>query len=302
MSVDDVRLFFRVAMKSGNRFIRCLGMGGIFCLLAGAAVVPWPAVAAAGYPERIVSLAPNITEILYDLGMESRIAAVTDYCDYPPAAARKPRVGGFANPSLESIVAQRPDCVVMTEDGNPRILDRRLKALGIRTYVFKARRIQDLPREIRAMGLTLGAGPAADRRADWIEKQIRRIAEKSSTASPGRIRKALFIFQPVPLIAAGKGTTVDDAFAILGVCNIAAMGTTRYPKYSLEEIIRHRPDVLFFGKGRGMQERIKPLMERLSTLEAVRSGRVFFVGDAILRLGPRIAAGLEEMAACLDVR
>jgi len=280
----------------------CLRMKKILYLLSGFALALWPAVAAAGYPERIVSLAPNLTEILYDLGIESRIAAVTDYCDYPPAAAIKPRIGGFANPSLEAIVAQRPDCVVMTEDGNPRILDRRLRDMGIRTHIFKARRIQDLPREIRIMGRTLGVGHMADRRADQIEVQIRRIADSSKSASRGRIKKALFIFQPFPLIAAGKGTTVDDAFAILGVDNIAATGSTRYPKYSLEEIIRLRPDALFFGKGRGMEERIKPLMERLSTLEAVRSGRVFFIGDAILRLGPRIAAGMEEMAACLNAR
>ena len=95
---------------------------------------------------------------------------------------------------------------------------------------------------------------------------------------------------------------MDDAFAILGIDNVAAAAPTRYPKFSLEEVIRLRPDALFFGKGRGMEERIKPLMERLATLESVRAGRVFFIGDAVYRLGPRIAASLEEMAACLDAR
>jgi iron complex transport system substrate-binding protein len=282
-------------------FIRRLRLRMVVGLLGGVAALLIPAAAAADYPERIVSLAPNLTEILYDLGIENRIAAVTDFCDYPPGARSKPRIGGFANPSLEAIVSRRPDWVVMTEDGNPRVLDRRLRALGIRTYIFKARRIQDLPQEIRTMGRILGVGTAADRMADQIETRIRRIADSSKAASRGKIKKALFIFQPVPLIAAGKGTTVDDAFAILGINNIAAAGPTRYPKYSLEEIIRLRPDALFFGKGRGMEERIKPLMERLATLEAVRAGRVFFVGDAIFRLGPRIASGLEEMAACLDI-
>ena len=226
-------------------------------------------------PERIVSLAPNLTEILYDLGVENRIAAVTDYCDYPPGAGTKPKIGGFVNPSLEAIVSLRPDWVVMTEDGNPQVLERRLRTLGIRTYVFKARRIKDLPQEIRTMGRILGVGTAADRRADWIETRIRRIGEGTDTASRRRVRKAIFIVQPAPLIAAGKGTTIDDAFAILGIDNIAAAGKTRYPKYSLEEIIRLEPDALFFGRGHGVEERSKPLLERLSTLDAVRSGRVF---------------------------
>ena len=295
-------MFLKAGMKSKKRFVSRLWLKMVVCLLGGGASLWIPAAATAASPGRIVSLAPNLTEILYDLGVENRIAAVTDYCDYPPGARTKPKIGGFANPSLEAIVSLRPDWVVMTEDGNPQVLERRLRTLGIRTYIFKARRIKDLPQEIRTMGRILGVGSAADRRADWIETRIRRIGEGTETASRRRFRKAIFIVQPTPLIAAGKGTTIDDAFTILGIDNIAAAGKISYPKYSLEEIIRLGPDALFFGRGRGMEERAKPLIERLSTLDAVRSGRVFFVGEAIYRLGPRIATGLEEMAACLDAR
>ena len=295
-------MFLKAGMKSKKRFVSRLWLKMVVCLLGGGAALWIPAAATAASPGRIVSLAPNLTEILYDLGVENRIAAVTDYCDYPPGARTKPKIGGFANPSLEAIVSLRPDWVVMTEDGNPRVLERRLRTLGIRTYIFKARRIKDLPQEIRTMGRILGVGTAADRRADWIETRIRRIGEGTHPASRRRFRKAIFIVQPTPLIAAGKGTTIDDAFTILGIDNIAAAGKISYPKYSLEEIIRLGPDALFFGRGRGMEERAKPLIERLSTLDAVRSGRVFFVGEAIYRLGPRIATGLEEMAACLDAR
>jgi len=97
-------------------------------------------------------------------------------------------------------------------------------------------------------------------------------------------------------------TTEKCGFTILGIDNIAAAGKARYPKYSLEEIIRLEPDALFFGSGRGMEERSKPLLERLLTLDAARSGRVFFVGEAIYRLGPRITSSLEEMTVCLDTR
>lgn len=289
-------------MKFTNGFVAHLRQKMAVCLLGAGAALSLPAVAAAVPPGRIVSLAPNLTEILYDLGVENRIAAVTDYCDYPPGAGTKPKIGGFANPSLEAIVSLHPDWVVMTEDGNPQVLERRLRSFGIGTYIFRARRIRELPQEIRAMGGILGVGPAADRRAEEIETGIRRLAEAAGRASRRRAGKAIFIVQPTPLIAAGKGTTIDDAFAILGIENIAASGKTRYPKYSLEEIIRLGPDALFFGGGRGMEERSKPLLEKLSTLDAVRRGRVFFVGDAIYRLGPRIVSGLEEMAACLDTR
>lgn len=293
-------MFNKAAVETVGLCLRVLGMKAVAVLAGLLAASTWTAAAAAGYPERIVSLAPNLTEILYDIGVDDRVVAVTDYCDHPPEAVRKPKIGGFVNPSLEAIVSQRPDCVVMTEDGNPRALDLRLRELGIRTHVFRARRIQDLPREIRAMGVALGARVVAEQRAAWIETRIRRIAESVRTGSRGAVRKAIFVFQPAPLIAAGKGTTVDDAFAILGIENIASTGPTRYPKYSLEEIIRLQPDAFFFGKGRGMEERIKSLTERLSSLDAVREGRIYFIGDAVFRLGPRIAYGLEEMAACLQ--
>jgi iron complex transport system substrate-binding protein len=299
---EGVGVFLNTRMKFRNLFVLLPWLTGIVYLLGGLVALWMPAAATAGSPVRIVSLAPNLTEILYDLGVENRIVAVTDYCDYPPGARIKPKIGGFANPSLEAIVSLRPDWVVMTEDGNPRALERRLKTLGIRTYIFKTRQINELPQEIRTMGRILGVGAVADGRADWIETRTRLIREGTNRASQRRVRKAIFIVQPTPLIAAGKGTTIDDVFAILGIDNIAAAGKTRYPKYSLEEIIRLEPDVLFFGKGRGMEERSKPLLEKLSTLDAVRSGNVFFVGDAIYRLGPRIVSGLEEMAACLDTR
>ena len=295
-------MFLKGGMKSKKRFVSRPWLKMAVYLLGGGAVLWMSATAAADSPGRIVSLAPNLTEILYDLGVENRIAAVTDYCDYPPGARTKPKIGGFVNPSLEAIVSLRPDLVVMTEDGNPQVLDRRLRTLGIRTYIFKARRIKELPQEIRIIGRILGVGTAADRRADWIETRIRWIGEGTDTASRRRFRKAIFIVQPTPLIAAGKGTTIDDAFTIFGIHNNSAAGKTRYPKYSLEEIIRLGPDALFFGRGRGMAERAKPLIERLSTLDAVRLGKVFCVGEAIYRLGPRIVSGLEEMAACLDTR
>jgi iron complex transport system substrate-binding protein len=295
-------VFCNARMKFSDRFVPRLRLKIIAYLLGGGASLLMQTAAVAASPERIVSLAPNVTEILYDLGVENRIVAVTDYCDYPPGARTKPKVGGFANPSLEAIVSLRPDWVVMTEDGNPQVLERRLRTLEIRTYIFKARRIKDLAQEIRTMGRILGVGTAADSRADWIETRIRRIGEGRDTASRRRVGKAIFIVQPTPLIVAGKGTTIDDAFTILGIDNLAAAGKTNYPKYSLEEFIRLRPDTLFFGRGRGMEERVKPLIQRLSTLDAIRSGNVFFIGEAIYRLGPRIVTGLEEMAVCLDTR
>src|SRR5512137_2365476 len=130
-------------------------------------------------PTRIVSLAPNITEILYDLGLGDRVVAVTDYCDYPPAVKAKPRVGGFTNPSLEAIVAARPDLVILTDDGNPRAIYNRLKDLGIPCHVFSARRLKELPRGIRDLGTVLGVEKQASVLAGRIEKDMAALEKKA---------------------------------------------------------------------------------------------------------------------------
>ncbi|MHB8091129.1 MAG: ABC transporter substrate-binding protein [Syntrophales bacterium] len=258
-----------------------------------------PQVMADYPPQRIISLAPNLTEIICDLGLEKRIVAVTDYCDYPPGVASKPKVGGFANPSLEVIVSLKPDLVVMTMDGNPQALEVRLRKMGIKTYIFQARRINELPGAIRGLGDALGVGREADLRARWFEVKLRGFERRKQELLQKRSKKAVFVVQSLPFMAAGKGTIMDDAFEILGMENIAAAGGSGYNKFSLEEIIRLAPDALFFGKGDGMGERAKPLLKRLAVLPAVREGKVFFLDEAVYRLGPRIISVLQEMSDCL---
>jgi len=266
--------------------------------LTAAALLGPPEVMAAA-PQRIVSLAPSLTEIICDLGLESRIVAVTDYCDYPAGVIKKPKVGGFSNPSLETIVSLKPDLVVMTVDGNPQLLDIRLRKMGRKTYIFRARRIKELPDAMRGLGRALGVGQTAEVRATWFEGELRSLERRKRALSKTSPRTAVFVVQPVPLIAAGKETLADDAFEILGIENIGATGGSGYPKFSLEEIIRLSPDAFFFGRGNGMEGRAQPLLKRLAVLPAVRDKKVFFLDEAVYRLGPRIINVLKEMSNCL---
>jgi iron complex transport system substrate-binding protein len=100
--------------------------------------------AAAEPPKRIISLAPNITEILFAMGLGDRIAGVTSYCDFPEDAKKKPKVGGMSNPSLEAVVSLKPDMVVMTTTAIPGVR-RKARSLRIRTYIFRARKLSELP-------------------------------------------------------------------------------------------------------------------------------------------------------------
>jgi iron complex transport system substrate-binding protein len=256
-------------------------------------------------PQRIVSLAPSTTEILFALGLGDRIVGVTSFCDYPEEAKKKPKIGGMSNPSLEAVITMKPDLVVMTTDGNPKEFEARLRSLKIRIYVFTARRISELPQGIREMGKALQVKEKADKLAREIEVRIVKLTmdRKSFLVSrPSSLRKkVLFIVWPEPLIVAGPGTVMDDAVRLLGYENIAGSAQAAYPKYSIEEVIREAPDFLIIGKGSGMDMRTvsQGILKKLTSVPAVKNGSVFYVSDSLYRLGPRVVAGIEELAACL---
>lgn len=247
-------------------------------------------------PKRIISLAPNLTEILFYLGLGDRIIGVTDFCDYPEEAKTKKKIGGMSNPSLEAIIMLKPDIVVMTTDGNPKEIEERLRSFKIRTYVFRARQMSEMANGIRELGAALGIKEKADSVANDIEKSL----NKFRSNAVRKKRRILYIVWPEPLIVAGKGTAIDDAITLLGNENIASKAKTSYPKYSIEEIIRQSPDLIIIGKGHSdMKELSSTLLKKLQNVPAVKNNKVFFVSDNLYRLGPRIIRGIEEMNECL---
>jgi iron complex transport system substrate-binding protein len=254
-------------------------------------------MASARTPDRIISLAPNITEILFALDMGNKIVGVTSFCDYPDDAKRKPKVGGMSNPSLETVVSLRPDIVVMTTDGNLKEFEERLHSLGIKTYVFRARKLLELPDGIREMGAALGVKQKADELARKMKSALKGFVVIHHLSPQKRV---LFIIWPEPLIVAGTGTEIDDAITLLGAENIASKAGTAYPRYSVEEIVRQSPDVIFIGRGhKDMREMSEGLLKKISSVPAVKNGHVFFLSDSLYRLGPRVVNGIREMASYL---
>ncbi|MDP2156286.1 MAG: cobalamin-binding protein [Nitrospirota bacterium] len=260
-------------------------------------------VSYADSPKRIISLAPNITEILFALGVDDRVIGVSSFCDYPEAAKQKTKVGGLSNPSLEAVNSLRPDMVFLTHDGNPKAFEERLRSMKIHTVVIQARKISDLPSGIRQIGAAVGSIEKAELLAVEIEKRISNYTVREETlrtqAKPQKKQRVLFIIWPDPLIVAGPGTTTNEALSLLGLDNIASGTSIAYPKYSIEEILRQAPDLIFIGKGNGMDKVADGLLRRLKTVPAIRDGRVYYVSDYLYRLGPRTMNGVDELAAHL---
>ena len=249
-------------------------------------------------PGRIITLAPSMTEIVFAAGLGDRIVGVTSYCDYPEEARSKPKIGGMSNPSLEAVVLLKPDIVIMTTNGNPKEFEERLRAMNIKTYVFESRTIGQLPDGIRHLGEAIDEQTRFDFLASDIENRLNELR----TGKRATGKKVLFMIWPEPLMVAGPGTAIDDAIDLLGAINIAEDTDIQYPKYSIEEIVRRSPDIIFIGKATGMdmQGTASGLLSRLSFIPAVKNNKVYFVSDNLYRLGPRVIPGIEELEQYLN--
>jgi iron complex transport system substrate-binding protein len=248
-------------------------------------------------PLRIVSLAPSMTEMLYALGLEDRIVGVTDFCDFPPEAKEKPKIGGMSNPSLEAVVSLKPDIVMMTTNGNSEAFEERLRSLGVKTYVLRERSADELPGSVSKLGRALGVEERADAIASEMKETIEHYRKLGNERKKKQtILKALFIIWPEPLMVAGPGSVIEDVLVLLGYENIASGAKMNYPKYSIEEAIRRGPDVIFIGSGHeNMVKLSEKLLGRLKSTPAVKNGNVFFVSDNLYRFGPRVIEGMKEI-------
>ncbi|MBI4495587.1 MAG: cobalamin-binding protein [Deltaproteobacteria bacterium] len=252
-----------------------------------------------GPPGRIVSLAPSVTEILFALGLEDRVIGVTTYCNFPPEALAKEKVGGYLNPSLERVASLRPDLVFGTADGASPEFVRKLKELGTPFYLTNPAGVAGVLRTIRHIGEVTDTLSAATGVEDSIRKGIQNVMGKVEGKRRPRV---LHVLAHDPLITSGRGTLVDDLIRLAGGLNVAGNSAAKYPRYGLEEVVLRDPEVLILSpmgpnESHGAQKAW--WVERME-ISATRHSRIFFVdGDLILRPSPRIALGLTALARAL---
>lgn len=249
-------------------------------------------------PRRIISLAPSITETLFAIGLGERVVGVTQYCDYPPEAQAKPKVG-YIHPNLESIVALQPDLVLAPREFLRGEVLGKLEQLNIPTYVMDAGMIDDVLSHIRTLGRMLGALDAADELAGRMQKQLEAI--KARTAMLPRPR-VLYVLNSEPLITVGPGSFIHQAIELAGGSNIAEPSRVAYPRLSMETVLKANPDLIIFPSSvveRG-SEGERQRWQRWATLSAVKQGRFYRLPNELLnRPGPRVVQGVETLARIL---
>jgi len=252
-----------------------------------------------GIPQRIVSLAPSNTEILFSLGLADKIVAVTDYCDYPPEAKEKPSIGGFSTPNLEEVVALSPDLILATSIHEKRIIPQ-LEGKGMTVFALNPKTLDEVLEAITLAGKVTGEEEKASGLIAEMENRIKTVTDKADGLPENERPRVLYIVWHDPLMAAGSETLQDDLIEKAGGINIAR-DFSGYADISLEAFIAANPEVMIAGGGHGSGEdltfQFAKTEPRLANTAARQNNRVYMIdGNLTSRPGLRIVDGLEKFA------
>jgi iron complex transport system substrate-binding protein len=248
-------------------------------------------VAINGTPQRIISLAPSNTEILFALGLGDKVVGVTDWCDYPPEALEKEKVGGYANPDIEKIVALNPDLVLVAY-GTPMDVINNLVGLGLTVFGIKTTDLDDLLNDIRRVGEITDKEVEAQALTFEMASRIEAVTNVTSELEE---RPKVFYLISQDLWTAGSGTFIHELIEKAGGVNIC-QNITGYTMISIEEVVARDPEIIITSSWPGVYEWAMNSTE-LEVTAARQSGSVYTCDDNLVqRPGPRLVEGLEWFA------
>jgi iron complex transport system substrate-binding protein len=278
---------------------------GIFAisLVARTQPVDTPAVPASGSPRRIVSMAPNLTETLFTLGLGDRVVGVTRYCRYPAEAARRAKIGGHLDPNFEAVVTLRPDLVVLLREQADLV--ESFAKLGIRTLIVSDNGLPEIYAAIERIGTACGVADRARRIVADMRRRVAAVARRTAAHRP-RVLLVLDRTQDTGAIEdayiVGRDGYLDRLVHLAGGRNAYDGPAVAYPVVSAEGLIHLDPDVIIdFSAGvAGASDAADHLSDwqSMPRLSAVRTGRIHALpGQGLLLPGPRTVDLLEALAA-----
>jgi iron complex transport system substrate-binding protein len=297
----------------GTGFLYLLKGLSVRLILSGAMILGWAAsiqcaqfrdligreVFVKEEPRRIVALAPNLTEILYFLGLGDRVVGVTKYSYYPPAAALKPKVGTYINLNVERIISLSPDLVIGTADGNePGVVDL-LEQAGIAVFIVNPRNMRQVIDTVATLGRVCGLPEKGRALSKELSKRVDRIVEKTR---PRRRPLVLLQINVRPIMSVNRNTYLHDLILLAGGRNMTQDSPITYPRISLEEVIRRKPEVIVISSMErgGRFEEARREWLKWTSIPAAKNKRVHLIdSDLIDRPSTRIVEGLEAMARIL---
>lgn len=250
-------------------------------------------------PQKIVSLSPSNTEILFALGLDDKVVGVTEYCNYPQAAATKPKVGGFSTVDIEKVVSLNPDLVLASRIHSKTVIPT-LEKLGLTVVALTPTSLPEVLDSITLTGKITGQNKEAEELVNNLRSRIEAVTDKTQTLSPNQIPRIFYITWHDPLMTAGTETLADNVIRNAGGQNIA-FDISGDKAIDLETVIYRDPQVIIVSIGMGTGEDLPwqyvQTEPRLKNTQALSNDNVYKIdGDLIHRPGPRIVDALEQMA------
>lgn len=248
--------------------------------------------------QRIVSLAPYLTEIVFAAGAGSTLVGTVNYSDYPRQALQIPRVGNYDNFDIERILALKPDLVVAWQSGNPTVQVERLRNLGLTIYLGEPRVFEDVPRNIERLGKLAGNAQTAQQAAAAFRQRYTRLHQRYAS------RPTLSVFYEIwnqPLMTVNGEHLISRMMQLCGGRNVFTELTPLAPVIDLEAVLKADPEVIIAS---GMNEQSPEWLEhwrQYPSLRAIRGNNLFFIPpDLMQRNGPRILDGAEQVCRYLE--
>ena len=247
----------------------------------------------------VVSLAPNLTEIVFALGEGNHLAGDTDFCDYPAEALQKPHVGGAVNPNLEEIVSLMPDLILASKSINRRETVNALDHIGLPVYVTDPHSVDEMISSVEHIGSAIGVEKAAKALSENLHA---RMADLDRRVSGAAQRRVLFAVWTEPLISVGRDTFIADALRRAGGRSVVDT-SAEWPHVSMEEIVKLQPEFVIFASAHAgdAHHDLETLRSRPGwrDLTAIQQGNFVVISDAINRPAPRMVDAIEQLAHAL---
>jgi iron complex transport system substrate-binding protein len=253
-------------------------------------------------PARIVSLTPDITEILFAMGLNEKIVAVSSDSDFPPQTAGKKKTGTFWQPNTEAVIACKPDLVITQWFPQQKAVADTLSKIGYKVLTLKMETIEELLCAIEKIGDVADCRNQADELKKNINEKLNALRTKIGSADKVKV---LWVLQIEPLRVAGRNTFINELIELSGGENAIGPTLQQYPPLSSEEVLASGTEVIIqsameTAELNRQQESANVFWSKFASLPAVKNNRIYVVDpDTILRLGPRLPQGAELIARCV---
>lgn len=249
-------------------------------------------------PERIISSAPNLTEIIYKLKLEDKLIGRTSFCNFPEEVKNKSIVGDLLSINIEKALELKADLILLTVEGNTKTSYEKIKSAGINALVTNPRNLDGINNTIRLIAKIFNKNYFADSLINSFNQRLDSLKFKSYKTSADKQQTCMFLISTAPLMLVGGNTFINEIIEKSGFINIAAKSKIPYPQYSREEILKLNPEFIIIPSVKKVQkEDLLKIYQEWKILKAIKNDNIIVVNpDLFLRPGPRYIDAIEYLS------